>query len=175
MAGKVAKHALIFNNPLITYQHEDSSSSCSSSSSSAGSDMQVVNRLGLFAIGRVHRDALMIDAMKLAEDATGDIILRVVEVVGSRGVAQLLSTVTPLSIQECGMDEVAAISGTSVLLEGIQPPLFPSNQEEVEVKTKNENGTGESSSSIDVQEGFHRLCSIVFEPFQIISLRITVH
>ena len=166
MAGKVAKHALAFNNPLIVYQHRkeeeeeyvySSSSSSSSSSSGSGSDLYSVNRLGLFAIGRVYRDVLTIDAMKLAEDDSGDVILRVVEVVGTRGVAPLLSTLPHLSVRECGMDEgeVAAAmptSSRSVLVGSTTDP--PSHKEEEE-------------------EGFHSICSIIFQPFQIISLRIS--
>ena len=149
MKGSVAKHALVFNNPLIGYQHpEGEGSSGSSSSSSSGSGaLNSVSRLGLFVIGREYRDVLTIDAMKLAEDDSGDVILRVVEVVGTRGVAPLLSTLPQLSVRECGMDEEAITPGRTVIGDG---------------------------NDLVEEEGYHRVCSINFQPFQIISIRIIV-
>eukprot|EP01035_Chromulina_nebulosa_P023174 gene23174-30036_t len=116
MAGKVAKHALVFNNPLIGYQHPEGAGNSGSGSGALYS----VNRLGLFAIGREYRDVLTIDAMKLAEDDSGDVILRVVEVVGARGVVPLLSTLIlpQLSVRECGMDEVAITPSRNVIGDG---------------------------------------------------------
>ena len=139
--GSVVAAATIFNNPIVLL-------SDTGKIGSDDGDSLTGDKKGLFAIGAAHREVLAIDAVKLAEDLSGDVILRVVESVGSRGQATLMINALnnrAATVQICGMNEEIITTNDILPLRDIQQAH---------------------------EEGYNQGFSFAFLPFKVITFRI---
>ena len=108
---------------------------------------------------------VVIDVVKLAEDASGDVVLRLVETGGSRGVAELSSALPIASAVLCTMDEEAFPDGLLIEIEGNDTHGRGERREHLQdIYAQQQRRIGSILSPHSVVLGF--------EPFKIVTIKL---